>query len=158
MAGCCCHTNTASLHEWTFQPYFPAEPSVTSDWTIFPRYCPMISSSVAPSWTSAMFEFLNRLPMKLIATLNSNLSLHVSVRNKSAKWSEIVNRNVQIGSARSPNRWFLPRRSSESNHRHWAPQCCSACGGVGQLQVQGVQRSPACQTGVETGQQPATAR
>lgn len=45
MAGCCCHTNTASLHEWTFQPRFPAEPSVTSDWAIFPRYCPMISSS-----------------------------------------------------------------------------------------------------------------
>lgn len=49
-------------------------------------------------------------------------------------------------------------RSSESNHRHWAPQCCSACGRVGQFQVQGVQRSPACQTGMETGQQPSTAR
>lgn len=101
---------------------------------------------------------LQLLPAKPSATLNSDLLLQVSVYNKSAKWSEIVTSNAQIESVRSPNRCLFCCRSAESNHRHRAPQRCGACGGVGQLQVQGVQRSPACQTGVETGQQPAAAR
>lgn len=43
-------------------------------------------------------------------------------------------------------------RSPEPHHRHRAPQCRGACRGDGDLQVQGLQRSPAHQAGVESGQ------
>lgn len=43
-------------------------------------------------------------------------------------------------------------RSPEPHHRHRAPQCRGACRGDGDLQVPGLQRSPAHQAGVESGQ------